>query len=169
MIDLLSILIIFILTAIGSTLLPSLVGSGVTPLLTLFFIIGLVYTQKGSVPVLMAAFAGLLLDFLSPSFFGLYLGLFLLTAVTIRFLFQEGMNDISLNHYLVISLAALTVCLLANMVELFSQESLPNLSVILMPTAIFYGVNLLFAVLMYFLNIKYSDYVRKFIHYQKQR
>lgn len=169
MIDLLSILIVFGLTLIGNSFLPSLIGTSVTPLLTLFFAIGLVYTQKGPLPVLVAAFAGLLLDFLSPSFFGLYLGLFLLTAVTIRFLFQEGMNDISLNHYLIISLVALTFCLFANTVELYFKESMPDFSVILIPAATFYGVNLLFAVPMFFLNSKYHDFVQKFIHYQKQK
>lgn len=157
MIDILSILVVIILTFIGTSLVPSLLSTNIVPMLTLFFVIGLTYFQRGAGPILIAALAGVLLDFLSGSSFGLHLGLFLMVAVVIRFLFQEGMKEISLGHYLSLSLVSLTLYFIVEALILYLGHAALNFGSLFKPFLTFLAVNLVFALLMYIFNLKYFE------------
>lgn len=169
MIDILSILIVIVLTFIGTSLVPSLLATNIVPMLSLFFIIGLTYFQRGVGPVLIAALAGLLLDFLSGSVFGLHLGLFLMVAVIIRFLFQEGMKEMSIGHYLAIVVTALLLYFGAEGLILYFEHASLVFGSFVKPFLIFLGVNLTFALLMYLFNLKYFEGLQKLESYQRTR
>jgi hypothetical protein len=169
MLDILNILVVLVLTIIGVSFLPSITGSGITPLLSLFFIIGLTYFRRGFGPILLAAISGILMDFFSASFFGFHLGIFLLVAVLIRFLFQEGMKELSFGHYLGISAAALVVYFGLEIASLAALESNITVPGILKPFLGFFTANILCAVLVYWFNTKYFEVTKKMEYYQKRR
>lgn len=169
MIEILNIIVVSGLTVLGVSLIPGLAGAGVTPLLSLFFIIGLTYFRGGFWPILIAALSGAMLDFYSASVFGLYLGIFLLIAVFIRFTFQEGMEELSFGHYLAIcGVAILLIFVLEILILRFTGASV-GFRGMLEPFFGYFVVNILSAVLVYYFNVKYFEATKKVEYYQKRR
>jgi cell shape-determining protein MreD len=168
MIDIISIAVIILLTFTSTSLLPGLLATSTVPFLTLFFVVGLAYFQRGFGPMLIAALSGVLLDFISASTFGLHLGLFLFAVVVIRLLFQEGMKEMVFGHYIAVVLSAITLYFVTESLILYFGGVAIDLLYLLKSFAVFIGINFVFAILMYFFNNKYFDYVQKFSHYRKQ-
>jgi hypothetical protein len=158
MVTLLNIIILALTSILSVSFLPHFRIFLVIPLLSLFFIIQLTYHRPGVEPLLLAAATGIFFDLFSPYPFGFYLVLFLLTAGSVRYFFEEGMRILSFWRYMSISLIVLIGYMSAQLIFLraggtnFGTEALlPVLSTL--------GVNLAFAALMFPLDSWYFEKV----------
>lgn len=166
---LLNILVILLLGIFNFSLLPSFSIFNVVPLLPLFFIIALTYFRKGVEPILLAALAGVFLDFSSSYGFGLYLSLFLGTAVLVRLFFQEGMTELSFISFLAFSLSGLTVYFSLQIFLLYRAGVDLSFTPLIQPFVSFMVVNLVFILIFYPLNTWYFEKIKVLENYQKRR
>lgn len=169
MVYLINILIMLLLSLLTVSFLPNFTVFGVVPLLPLFFVIGLTYFRKGFEPVLIAALAGVLLDFYSSYGFGLYLTIFLGIAIAVRVFYQEGMKEMSFWSFVIISTASLTLYYLAQVLLLINSEVGIGFVSILKPYALFMLINAVYLLLAYPFNIWYFEKMKVLEDYQKRR
>lgn len=121
MIYLLNILLAALISFLALSVAPHFKIFGVIPFVMVFFLIALAYFRKGFEPLAIAAFAGFFFDLFSSLPFGFYLLFFLLLVGVIRFLFQEGMKQLSFWYFAVLSLIVVLIYYLAQYLILYIQ------------------------------------------------
>jgi hypothetical protein len=168
MIYLINIIVTYLLSLITLSTFNSLRIFGVAPLLPLFFIVTLSYYRKGFEPILLAAAAGLYFELFSAYPFGFYLFLFLLSAVVVRYMFQEGSRSFSFLSFMLINAAALIAYYLAQIVILYIDKVAIGSS-LLLPLVAGLSVNLICAILIYAFSGWYFDKLRELENVLKRR
>ncbi len=162
MIYLLHIFLTLFLSYFSLSFLPAFGLWGVAPLLPLFFVISLAYFRRGFAPILLAALTGILLDFYSAYRFGFYLGVFLVGVLTVRFLYQEGMERLSLLSYITLVTIPIVISYVAQNVVLKMGGAQFNIVAMGKTGLAYIGVNLVFAIVIYPLVQWYFEYTAKF-------
>lgn len=164
----LNILVLYLTSLLTLSTFPNLRIFGVIPLLTLYFVIALAYYRKGFEPILLAALAGIYFDIYSSYPFGLYFFLFTISALIVRYMFQEGMRSLSFWYYLVICGISLfayylfqIIIMYLNKVELGTNLLFPIFSGI--------AVNLVCVILVFAFSNWYFDKLTTFENKLKRR
>jgi rod shape-determining protein MreD len=148
--------------------LPHVKILGVVPLLPLFFIIALSYFRKGFEPLIIAALCGIFFDLFSSYPFGLYLILFLLVSSLVRYLFQEGMRNLSFWFFMLLSFFGMSFYYVAQLLMLFREHVTLSWGY-LVPIGLGFLVNGVFAFLLYLFSEWYFDRLLMLEEHLKRR
>ena len=149
--------------------LPYIKILNVTPFILLYFIVLLTYFRKGFEPILIAAISGIIFDIFSSFGFGFYTLYFLIAAIVIRLLYQEGMREISLFRYLVIILSLLALHYIGKVALLYFDKGSIDLSLYILPMVYFLLINTAFATVFYPINNYYFDKLKQLENYLKRQ
>ncbi|MDD3480635.1 MAG: rod shape-determining protein MreD [Patescibacteria group bacterium] len=161
MIYILNILIVFLLTVINVSFLHQVEIFGVTPILPLFLVVALTYFRKGFEPLMLAAFAGFLFDLFSANPFGFYIILFLSVSALIRFLYQEGMKEMTFAGFWIFSLIGITTYYVAQILIIYLNDGYLDIGSIFFRFITVLLVNAAWGLVLYFLSNWYFDKVKQ--------
>ncbi len=168
MIYLINFLLMLVLVFFSISFLPSLRILDATPLIPIFFVIALSYFRKGFEPLLLAAFSGIIFDFISPYTFGFYTFLFLGSVLMVRIMFQEGMKELGFLNYILWCSVIIVVYTIVQIVLLYIEKIEIDVS-ILEPTITTLITNILSALLLYFGLVWYFDKIKTVENVLKRR
>lgn len=161
MIYFLNILILFLFTVLNVSFMHKIEIFGVTPLLPLFLVVALTYFRKGFEPLLLAAFAGFILDNFSASPFGFYIILFLSISAAIRFLYQEGMKEMTITGYAIFSMVGILTYYIAQIGVIYFNDGFLDLQDILLKFITVLLVNAVWGLVLYFPVTWYFEKIKQ--------
>jgi rod shape-determining protein MreD len=157
MVYLLNFLLLAILTFLTVSVFPYFRIFSVVPMLPVMFLVLAAYFRKGFEPILLAAFAGLVLDFASGSPFGFYLAALLLGAGIVRFVYEEGLKYFPIGFYLLYTALTLIILYAAQVAYVWIDRGViiwNDLYSLLWAVLL----NLIFAIIVYVPGERYFDY-----------
>lgn len=149
--------ILFFLSILTIGLFPYVSFYNTVPFLPLSFVLAISYFRKGFEPILLSALAGLFIDVFSGYGFGFYTIFFLVSAVTVRTIFHEGLNHISFIRYTIINIIAFATLFLVQVMGLYLEKSEFELFSLILPFLIFVIINLLGSFVLFFGINRYFD------------